>query len=399
MSQTQLTDKHAIRGPFHIHFPEEDLIELRKRVIATRWPDRETVPDQSQGVKLETAQQLASYWANGYDWRRCEARLNSIPQFLTEIDGVGIHFMHIRSKHEDALPLIITHGWSGSIIEMLKVIEPLTDPTAYGGTAADAFHLVIPSLPGYGFSGRPTTTGWGPVRIACAWIELMKRLGYTRYVAQGGDWGAIITDLMALQKPPGLIAMHTNMPGAVPPSIDRALQAGNPLPPGLSEEELRACRQLAFVYGHIGYAKIMGTRPQTLTGLVDSPVGLAAFLIDHDAYSLEIISQAFAGHPHGLTRDDVLDNVALYWLTATAISSARLFWENKFSFFAAKGVTIPVAVSVFPYELYQAPLSWAKQAYPNLFYYHRVDRGGHFAAWEVPLLFTSELRAAFRLVR
>ncbi|MGO4544611.1 epoxide hydrolase family protein [Paenibacillus sp. 2TAB23] len=380
--------------------PEEELAELRSRINAARWPEKETVADISQGVQLATIQELARYWATDYDWRKFEARLNAQPQFITNIDGLDIHFMHIRSKHEDALPLIITHGWPGSIVELMKIIDPLTNPTAYGAKASDAFHLVIPSLPGYGLSGKPTATGWGPVRIASAWIELMKRIGYKKYVAQGGDWGAMVTDLMAVQAPPGLVGIHSNMPGTVPPYIDKALQAGNPLPSGLSAEEWRACMQLHFVYNHIGYAEMMGTRPQTLTGLVDSPVGLAAFMLDHDACSLELISQAFAGNPGGLSRDDVLDNITLYWLTKTAISSARLYWENKFSFFDVKGVsTIPVAVSVFPYELYQAPKSWAEQAYPNLIYYNMLDKGGHFAAWEQPQLFSAELRAAFKILR
>lgn len=395
----QSTYKNAIRGPFHVNFPEEELTELRSRINATRWPEKETVPDASQGVKLATIQKLARYWETYYDWRKCEAKLNALPHFVTEIYGLDIHFIHIRSKHEDALPLIITHGWPGSIIEMLKIVEPLTNPTAYGANASDAFHLVIPSIPGYGFSGKPTTTGWDPVRIAHAWAELMKRLGYTKYVAQGGDWGAIITDLMAVQAPPGLVGIHSNMPGVVPPDIDKAIQCGCPLPSGLTYDERRAWLQLDFVYKHIGYTQMMGTRPQTLTGLVDSPVGLAAFMIDHDAKSLELISQAFAGHPGGLTRDDVLDNITLYWLTKTAISSARLYWENKFSFFGIKGVSIPVAVSVFPDELYQAPLSWTEQAYPNLIYYNKLDKGGHFAAWEQPVLFTAELRAGFKSLR
>jgi len=395
----QSTYKNAIRGPFHVNFPEEELTELRSRINATRWPEKETVRDASQGVQLATAQKLARYWETDYDWRKCEAKLNALPHFMTEIYGLDIHFIHVRSKHEDALPLIITHGWPGSIIEMLKIIEPLTNPTAHGGKASDAFHMVIPSIPGYGFSGKPTTTGWDPVRISHTWIELMKRLGYTKYVAQGGDWGAVITDLMAVQAPPGLVGIHSNMPGVVPPDIDKAIQCGCPPPSGLTYDERRAWLQLDFVYKHIAYAHMMGTRPQTLTGLVDSPVGLAAFMIDHDAKSLELISQAFAGHPGGLTRDDVLDNITLYWLTKTAISSARLYWENKFSFFDVKGVSIPVAVSVFPDELYQAPLSWTEQAYPNLIYYNTLDKGGHFAAWEQPALFTAELRAGFRSLR
>lgn len=398
-SNEQPIDKNAIRGPFHVNVPEAELTELRRRINATKWPEKETVADTSQGVQLATIQELARYWATDYDWRKCEAKLNALPQFITEIDGLDIHFIHIRSKHEDALPLIITHGWPGSIIEMLKIIVPLTNPMVHGAKASGAFHMVIPSLPGYGFSGKPTTTGWEPARIARAWTELMKRLGYTKYVAQGGDWGAIVTDLMGVQAPPGLVGIHSNMPGVVPNYIEKALMCGNPLPYGLSDDERRACEQLAFVNMHSAYANMMGTRPQTLTWLVDSPVGLAAFMLDHDAASLELISQAFTGHPGGLTRDDVLDNITLYWLTNTAISSSRLYWENKFAFFGVKGVSIPVAVSVFPYELYQAPKSWTMQAYPNLIYYNKVDKGGHFAAWEQPALFAAELRAGFKLLR
>lgn len=398
-SNNQPKDKIAIRGPFSVNAPELEIAKLRSRIKATKWPEKETVEDASQGVKLETIQELARYWVSDYDWRKCEAKLNTLPHFITEIEGLDIHFIHVRSKHLNALPLIITHGWPGSFIELLKVVEPLTNPTTYGAKASDAFHLVIPSIPGYGFSGKPTTTGWDPTRIARAWIELMKRLGYTKYVAQGGDWGAIITDLMAVQEPQALIGIHTNMPGVVPPDIDKAVQCGNPMPSGLSEDEKRAYQQLDFFYKHVGYAQMMGRRPQTLTGLVDSPVGLAAFMIDHDTKSLELISQAFAGHPVGLTRDDILDNITLYWLTKTAISSARLYWENKFSFFGVKGVSIPVAVSVFPDELYQAPLSWTKQAYPNLMYYNKLHKGGHFAAWEQPELFTAELRAGFKSLR
>ncbi|MFI7000636.1 epoxide hydrolase family protein [Nocardia sp. NPDC050175] len=388
----------AIR-PFTFETPETELQALRERVAATRWPEKETVADQSQGTPLATSQELARYWGSEYDWRKCEAKLNALPQFITEIDGLDIHFIHVRSRHDDALPLIVTHGWPGSIIEQLKIIGPLTDPTAHGGSAVDAFHLVIPSIPGYGFSGKPTTTGWGPERIGRAWVELMKRLGYAQFVAQGGDWGAIITDLMAVAAPPELIGIHTNMPAAVPPEIDRALLIGNPIPSGLSDDETRACEQLAFFYQHIAYAQIMASRPQTLTGLVDSPVGLASFMIDHDVASLALIARVFAGQTEGLTRDDLLDNITLYWLTNTAISSSRLYAENKLPFLTVKGVAIPVAVSVFPDELYQAPQSWTQEAYPKLIHYNRLDKGGHFAAWEQPQLFVDEVRAGFRSLR
>ncbi len=385
--------------PFRVAFPDAALADLRARIAATRWPEQETVADHSQGVPLATARKLQRYWAAEYDWRRVEARLNAYPQFITEIDGLDIHFIHVRSKHENALPLIVTHGWPGSIVEQLKIIELLTDPTAHGGSAPDAFHLVIPSMPGYGFSGRPATTGWGPARIARAWAALMKRLGYTRYVAQGGDWGAVVTDMMAAQAPEGLIGMHTNMPGVIPPEIDAAAVAGAAPPAGLSADERKAYDQLSFFYKQVYYAFLMGTRPQTLTALADSPVGLATFMIDHDARSLAMIARAFDGHTEGLTRDDVLDNVTLFWLTNTAVSAARLYWENKLPFFAPKNVKIPVAVSAFPDELYQAPRSWAERAYPKLVYYNRLDRGGHFAAWEQPEIFSEEVRAGFRSLR
>lgn len=391
-----MSEPTAIR-PFRSSFPDEDIAELTRRINATRWPDRET--ESTQGVQLATIQKLARYWGTEYDWRRCESRLSALPQFLTEIDGLDIHFIHVRSKHEDALPVIITHGWPGSVIEQLKIIEPLTNPTAHGGTAADAFHVVIPNMPGYGFSGKPTKPGWDVPHIARAWTELMKRLGYERYVAQGGDWGAIVTDLMGVQAPPGLIGIHSNMPGVIPAEIDKAAATGAPAPQGLSADERHAYAQLAFCYTQIGYAQLMGTRPQTLTGLVDSPVGLAAFMIDHDRKSYELIARSFDGQREGLTRDDVLDNVTYFWLTGTAISAGRLYWENKLPFFGVKGVTIPTAVSAFPDELYQAPKSWAEKAYPKLIHYNELEKGGHFAAWEQPAALSQEMRTAFRSLR
>jgi len=389
----------AIR-PFRVNFPEEALVDLRNRLATTRLPERETVADNSQGVPLATVQKLVHYWTNKYDWRKVEAKLNSYPNFITEIDGLDIHFIHVRSKHENALPLIVTHGWPGSIIEQLKIIDPLVNPTAHGGSAADAFHVVIPSMPGYGFSGKPTTTGWDEDHVARAWVVLMKRLGYTKFVAQGGDWGAIITDLMGVHAAPGLLGIHTNVAGVIPADIDTAAQAGAPTPSGLSADETRAYERLKFVYAKgIGYAFQLGLRPQTLYAIADSPVGLAAYLLDHDALSLELIIRSFDGHAEGLTPDDVLDNITLTWLTNTGVSSGRQYWERKVGFFSVKGVKIPVAVSAFPDELYQAPRSWAERAYPNLIHYNKLDKGGHFAAWEQPKLFAEELRAGFRSLR
>ncbi|MFA6083991.1 epoxide hydrolase family protein [Mucilaginibacter sp.] len=386
--------------PFRVNFPQADLDELNRRILATRWPEKETVDDQSQGVQLATIQALAKYWANNYDWRKVEKKINSYPNYITTIDGLDIHFIHVRSKHENALPMIVTHGWPGSVVEQLKIVDPLTDPTAHGGSASDAFHLVIPSIPGYGFSGKPTTTGWDPVHIASAWIVLMKRLGYSKFVAQGGDWGALITDLMAVQAPRELIAIHTNMPGVFSPDIDKAAQSGAPVPSGLSDDESTAYERLKFVYAKgIGYAYQMGLRPQTLYGIADSPVGLAAYLLDHDARSYELIARAFAGQTEGLSQDDVLDNITLTWLTNTGVSSGRLYWENKLAFFSVKGVSIPVAVSAFPDELYPTPRSWAEKAYPNLIYYNKLEKGGHFAAWEQPKIFTEEVRASFKSLR
>jgi pimeloyl-ACP methyl ester carboxylesterase len=380
--------------------PQAALDDLRRRIAATRWPEKETVADQSQGVQLATMQKLASYWGKDYDWRKCEAKLKALPNFITTIDGLDIHFIHVRSKNPNALPVIITHGWPGSIVEQLKIIGPLTDPTAFGGKAEDAFDVVIPSIPGYGFSGKPTTTGWDAPHIARAWIVLMKRLGYTKFVAQGGDWGAVITDQMGVQAPAELLGIHTNMPGVIPPDIDKAAQSGAPTPSGLSADEKIAYERLQFVYSKgIAYGYQMGLRPQTLYGIADSPVGLAAYFLDHDARSYEMIARVFDGKSEGLTRDDVLDNITITWLTNTAISGARLYWENKLPFFSVKGVSIPVAVSVFPDELYPAPRSWTEKAYPKLIHYNKLDKGGHFAAWEQPELLTNELRAAFKTLR
>jgi pimeloyl-ACP methyl ester carboxylesterase len=391
--------------PFHVDVPDEALDDLRRRIAATNWPEKETVADQSQGVPLALIQKLARHWMTDYDWRTCEAKLNSLPQFVTEIDGLDIHFIHVRSQHEDALPLVVNHGWPGSIIEQLKIIERLTDPTAHDGSAEDAFHVVVPSMPGYGFSGKPESTGWGPERMGRAWAELMRRLGYTHYVAQGGDWGAFVVDQMGLQAPDGLLAIHTNMPATVPADVDKASVAGEPPPSGLAADERRAYEQLIRTYEQVEYARMMAARPQTLYGIADSPVGLAAWLLDHndaDGQPAAAVASALerTGSDTGeLTRDEVLDNITLYWLTNTGVSASRLYWEYKGGFFNAKGVSIPVAVTVFPGEQYQAPRSWAEQAYPNLIYFNEVDKGGHFAAWEEPELFSAELRAAFRSLR
>ena len=399
LNQKQGSDGVAIR-PFHINVPEAELTDLRRRIRATRWPERETVPDATQGVQLAAAQAIAEYWATDYDWRKVEARLNELPHFMTEIDGLDIHFVHVRSPHDNAMPLIVTHGWPGSVIEQMKLIGPLTNPTAHGGSAADAFHLVIPSIPGYGYSAKPANAGWDTPRIARAWGTLMKRLGYTKYVAQGGDWGAVITEQMALQAAPELLGIHTNMPGAIPDDIHAAAFSGAPAPAGLSAEETACYEELLFVFSKgIGYAFQMGLRPQTLYGIADSPMGLAAYLLDHDARSYQLIAGAFSGQPSGITRDDFLDNVTLTWLTNTGVSSGRLYWENKLGFFNAKGVTIPVAVTVFPDELYPTPRSWAERAFPKLIHYNQVDKGGHFAAWEQPEIFTAELRAGFKSLR
>jgi pimeloyl-ACP methyl ester carboxylesterase len=398
------TKEGAAIRPFRVNVPDAQLVELRRRINATIWPERETVADESQGVQLAAMQQLARYWSTDHDWRKVEAKLNALPQFVTEIDGLTIHFIHVRSQHENALPLIVTHGWPGSVIEQLKIIDPLTNPTAHGASASDAFHLVIPSLPGYGFSGKPTAPGWHPVRIARAWATLMQRLGYTQYVAQGGDWGNAVTENMALQQPPGLLGIHTNMPATVPANISKALARGEAPPTDLTPDERNAWNQLDFFNKEgLGYAIEMNNRPQTLYGIVDSPIGLAAWMIDHDARSQEMIARVFDGKAEGLTRDDILDNVTLYWVTNTAISSARLYWDNAHNptggFFDPRGIKIPVAVSVFPDEIYAAPRSWAERAYPKLIHYNKLDKGGHFAAWEQPQLFSEEVRAGFRTLR
>ena len=396
-------DDNTMR-PFRINVPEEALVDLRRRIAATRWPEKETVADESQGVRLATVQQLAQYWQTSHDWRKVEARLNALPQFITEIDGLDIHFIHVRSKHENALPMIVTHGWPGSVIEQLKIIDPLTNPTAHGASAADAFHLVIPSLPGYGFSGKPTAPGWNPVSIARAWATLMQRLGYTQYVAQGGDWGNAVSEVMALQQPPGLLGIHTNMAATVPANVSKALAFHEAPPADLTAEEGNAWSQLDFFYKKgLAYALEMANRPQTLYALVDSPIGLAAWMLDHDARSQEMIARVFDGKMEGLTKEDILENVTLYWVTNTAISSARLYWDTAQlsggGFFDVRGIKIPVAVSAFADEIYAAPRSWAEKAYPKLIHYNKLNKGGHFAAWEQPELFTAEMRAAFRSLR
>ena len=398
-SSEQTTDKSAIR-PFQVNVPEAELTELRRRINATKWPEQEIVSDASQGVQLATIQKLARYWAEDYDWRQVEVRLNALPQYVTEIDALEIHFIHVRSKRDDALPLIVTHGWPGSIIEQLKIIDPLVNPTAHGGKASDSFHVVIPSIPGFGFSGKPTATGWDPAHIARAWVELMKRLGYTRFVASGGDWGAMITDVMAAQAPPELLGIHLTWPFVVPPEIDKAIQTGGPLPSDLSADERSACERLTSLYQHgLGYAQEMSTRPQTMYAIADSPVGLAAWIIDHDERSYALIARVFDGQSEGLTRDDILDNITLFWLTNTAVSSARIYWENKSAFFAPKHVAIPTAFSAFPDEVFQAPQTWAERAYSKLVYYKKQDKGGHFAAWEQPELYSEDVRAGFRSLR
>jgi pimeloyl-ACP methyl ester carboxylesterase len=392
----------AIR-PFTVEISDAEVDDLRRRIVATRLPEKEPVDDASQGVQLATMHELVRYWGTEYDLRRVETRLNALPQFLTEIDDLDIHFIHVKSRHENALPVILIHGWPGSVVEMLDAVGPLTDPTAYGGSAEDAFDVVIPSIPGYGFSGKPTTSGWGPDRVASASLELMKRLGYTRFVAQGGDWGAVVTDVMAAQAPPGLLGMHTNMPGVIPPEVAQAIRfvTGAPAPAGLSAAEERCWEQVNFLYTKgVGYAVQMATQPQTLYGIADSPVGLAAWMINHDAASYSDIAAAFAGRPVGnLTRDEVLNNITFYWLTNTGVSSSRLYWENTVGFFDAKGVSIPAAVTVFPNEIYRAPRSWAERAYPKLVYFNEVEAGNHFAAWQEPALFSAEVRAAFRSLR
>ena len=390
----------AIR-PFRIDIPQAELDDLRRRILATRFPERELVDDGSQGVQLALVREIARYWANDYDWRRCEARLDALPNFLAEIEGLDIHFIHVRSKHGGALPVIVTHGWPGSPIEQLKIIDPLTNPTAHGGSASDAFDVVIPSMPGYGFSGKPAAPGWGPPRMARAWVELMKRLGYDRFAAQGGDWGAFVTTEMALLAPPELIGVHLNFSGTAPSDVVDALNSGKPAPAGLSAEEQQAYDQLGFLFGNIPTQAMMAAHPQTLYGLADSPVALAAWMIDHDVASYRHIAKLFLdGEPFGaLTRDDILDNITLAWLTNTGMASARLYTELKGGFIHDLDISVPAVVSVFPEEVYQAPRSWTERAYRTLLRYNRLPEGGHFAAWEQPDLLTQEMRAGFRPLR
>jgi len=391
--------------PLHVSFPEEQLADLRRRIKATRWPDREIVSDDTQGVQLATMQALATYWATNYDWRKAETKINSYPNFVTNIDGLDIHYIHVKSKEKNALPIIITHGWPGSFIEQMKVIDPLTNPTSHGGSAADAFDVVIPSLPGYGFSGKPTAPGWNPVRIAKAWTTLMKNLGYTKFVAQGGDWGNAVSEVMALQAAPELLGISTNMAATVPPAIDADIQAGKPKPASLTADESRAWDQLGFFYKNgLGYANEMSLRPQTLYGIVDSPIGLASWILDHDDASQKMIARIFGGQSEGLSRDDILDNITMYWLTNTAISSARLYWDTAHTlppggFFTTRNVQLPVVVTVFPDEIYAAPKTWAEKAYSKMIYYNKFPKGGHFAAWEQPEYFVQGMRDGFRSLR
>jgi pimeloyl-ACP methyl ester carboxylesterase len=399
------TGKDEEIRPLHVSFPDADLADLRRRINATRWPERETVNDESQGVQFATMQKLARYWGSpDYDWRKAEAKINAVPNFVTNIDGLDIHFIQVKSKEKNAMPLIITHGWPGSIIEQLKVIAPLTNPMAYGGKAEDAFDVVIPSLPGYGFSGKPRAAGWDVPHIARVWATLMNRLGYKKYLAQGGDWGNTVSEVMALQAPPGLLGISTNMAATVPAEISKALAAGSPPPATLSADERNAWDQLDFFYKKgLGYANEMALRPQTLYAIADSPVGLAAWMLDHDARSYALISRVFDGQSEGLTRDDILDNITMYWLTNTAVSSARLYWEavqkSSGGFFDIRGVQLPVAVTVFPDEIYAAPRSWAERAYPKMIYFNKLPKGGHFAAWEQPELFVRAVREGFRSLR
>jgi len=405
MTPIAAADSSTAIRPFQVHVPQADLDDMVRRIRATRWPDRETVADASQGAQLAKLKALVRYWGSGYDWRKAEAKLNALPQFVTNIDGVDIHFIHVRSKEPNALPVIITHGWPGSIVEQLEIIAPLTDPAAHGGTAGDAFDVVIPSLPGYGFSGKPTGTGWDPDHVARAWAELMKRLGYARYVAQGGDWGSAITTAMARQAPPGLLGVHVNLAPVVPPEVIAALATGGPPPAGLTAAE-RATYDVLLAGAKMGsssYVAMMSSRPQTIGyGATDSPAFLAAWILVHPGFAKWTFGEDPAKAP---TRDEVLDDITLYWLTSTGTSAGRLYWENHgrpvlaSSTWKTTEIKLPVAISVFGEDAYQPPESWARRAYPNLTYFHHVDKGGHFAAWEQPQLFSEELRAAFRNLR